>query len=103
MFAKIYLSFKYGMDVWDFGTDLKRLALCRILAESHPTNVVFIIQHDAQTPRRGHRGAMALPHIVRPVEEITEEELSNICGSAREKVYNRTMVSVFQLPEMHAL
>lgn len=51
------------------------------------------LEHDAQTPRRGHRGAMALPHIVRPVEEIAEEELSNICGSAREKVYNRTMGS----------
>uniref|UniRef100_A0A8C9EP95 Cell division cycle associated 7 n=1 Tax=Pavo cristatus TaxID=9049 RepID=A0A8C9EP95_PAVCR len=69
------------------------LTLCRVLAESNPNNVVFIIQHDAQTPRRGHRGAMALPHIVRPVEEITEEELNNICGSAREKVYNRTMGS----------
>ncbi|OXB65833.1 hypothetical protein ASZ78_002752 [Callipepla squamata] len=51
------------------------------------------LEHDAQTPRRGHRGAMALPHIVRPVEEITEEELNNICGSVREKVYNRTMGS----------
>ncbi|NXE53944.1 CDCA7 protein, partial [Casuarius casuarius] len=51
------------------------------------------LEHEAQTPRRGHRGAMALPHIVRPVEEITEEELNNICGSAREKVYNRAMGS----------
>ncbi|XP_062434451.1 cell division cycle-associated protein 7 isoform X1 [Rhea pennata] len=51
------------------------------------------LEHEAQTPRRGHRGAMALPHIVRPVEEITEEELNNICGSARDKVYNRAMGS----------
>uniref|UniRef100_A0A8C2YFA2 Cell division cycle associated 7 n=2 Tax=Coturnix japonica TaxID=93934 RepID=A0A8C2YFA2_COTJA len=51
------------------------------------------MEHDAQTPRRGHRGAMALPHIVRPVEEITEEELNNICGSVREKVYNRSLGS----------
>ncbi|NXA52112.1 CDCA7 protein, partial [Nothocercus julius] len=51
------------------------------------------LEHEAQTPRRGHHGAMALPHIVRPVEEITEEELNNICGSAREKVYNRAVGS----------
>ncbi|NXD13946.1 CDCA7 protein, partial [Nothocercus nigrocapillus] len=51
------------------------------------------LEHEAQTPRRGHHGAMALPHVVRPVEEITEEELNNICGSAREKVYNRAMGS----------
>ncbi|XP_054030359.1 cell division cycle-associated protein 7 [Dryobates pubescens] len=46
-------------------------------------------EHEARTPRRGHRGAMAFPHVVRPVEEITTEELNNICGSARDKVYNR--------------
>ncbi|NWH81718.1 CDCA7 protein, partial [Piaya cayana] len=51
------------------------------------------LEHEARTPRRGHRGAMAFPHIVRPVEEITEEELNNICGSARDKVYNRSMGS----------
>ncbi|NXH13015.1 CDCA7 protein, partial [Bucco capensis] len=51
------------------------------------------LEHEAQTPRRGHRGAMAFPHIVRPVEEITTEELNNICGSARDKVYNRAMGS----------
>ncbi|XP_059676387.1 cell division cycle-associated protein 7 [Gavia stellata] len=51
------------------------------------------LEHEAQTPRRGHRGAMAFPHIVRPVEEITAEELNNICGSARDKVYNRAMGS----------
>ncbi|NXS59413.1 CDCA7 protein, partial [Brachypteracias leptosomus] len=50
-------------------------------------------EHEVRTPRRGHRGAMAFPHIVRPVEEITAEELDNICGSARDKVYNRTMGS----------
>uniref|UniRef100_A0A8C0I761 Cell division cycle associated 7 n=1 Tax=Bubo bubo TaxID=30461 RepID=A0A8C0I761_BUBBB len=51
------------------------------------------LEHEARTPRRGHRGAMAFPHIVRPVEEITAEELNNICGSARDKVYNRAMGS----------
>ncbi|KAM6131554.1 cell division cycle-associated protein 7 [Phoenicopterus ruber ruber] len=51
------------------------------------------LEHEARTPRRGHRGAMAFPHVVRPVEEITAEELNNICGSARDKVYNRAMGS----------
>ncbi|XP_030133347.4 cell division cycle-associated protein 7 isoform X1 [Taeniopygia guttata] len=51
------------------------------------------LEHEARTPRRGHRGAMAFPHVVRPVEDITAEELDNICGSAREKVYNRAMGS----------
>ncbi|NWX42521.1 CDCA7 protein, partial [Steatornis caripensis] len=51
------------------------------------------LEHEAQTPRRGHRGTMAFPHTVRPIEEITEEELNNICGSARDKVYNRAMGS----------
>lgn len=43
---------------------------------------------------------MAFPHVVRPVEDITAEELDNICGSASEKVYNRAIVSIFQLCEM---
>ncbi|KAJ7398036.1 Cell division cycle-associated protein 7 [Pitangus sulphuratus] len=51
------------------------------------------LEHETRSPRRGHRGAMAFPHIVRPVEDITEEELNNICGSAKEKVYNRAMGS----------
>ncbi|XP_038607433.1 cell division cycle-associated protein 7 [Tachyglossus aculeatus] len=46
-----------------------------------------------QGPRRGRPGTMTLPHIVRPVEEITEEELDNICGSSREKIYNRSLGS----------
>ncbi|XP_071418839.1 cell division cycle-associated protein 7 isoform X1 [Pithys albifrons albifrons] len=51
------------------------------------------LEHEARSPRRGHRGAMAFPHIVRPVEDITEEELNNICESSRKKVYNRAMGS----------
>ncbi|CAG09964.1 unnamed protein product, partial [Tetraodon nigroviridis] len=30
----------------------------------------------------------AIPHVVRPVEEITEMELQDICNNVREKVYN---------------
>uniref|UniRef100_A0A8C4WI16 Cell division cycle associated 7 n=1 Tax=Gopherus evgoodei TaxID=1825980 RepID=A0A8C4WI16_9SAUR len=48
---------------------------------------------EIRTPRRSRPGAMALPHIVRPVEEITEEELDNICETARDKVYNQVMGS----------
>ncbi|XP_065269770.1 cell division cycle-associated protein 7 [Emys orbicularis] len=50
-------------------------------------------EQEIRTPRRSRPGAMALPHIVRPVEEITEEELDNICETARDKVYNQVMGS----------
>ncbi|KAF7709562.1 cell division cycle-associated protein 7a [Silurus meridionalis] len=39
--------------------------------------------------RRTYNGALAIPHVVRPVEEITQAELDNICTNVREKVYNR--------------
>ncbi|XP_069052897.1 cell division cycle-associated protein 7a isoform X2 [Lepisosteus oculatus] len=39
--------------------------------------------------RRSYSGAMTIPHHVRPVEEITDSELNNICYNVREKVYNR--------------
>ncbi|XP_041119423.1 cell division cycle-associated protein 7-like isoform X3 [Polyodon spathula] len=39
--------------------------------------------------RRSYTGAMTTPHVVRPVEEITEMELDNICFNVREKIYNR--------------
>ncbi|XP_066497194.1 cell division cycle-associated protein 7a [Hoplias malabaricus] len=40
--------------------------------------------------RRTYNGVLAIPHVVRPVEEITEAELNNICFNVREKVYNRS-------------
>ncbi|XP_048342828.1 cell division cycle-associated protein 7 [Sphaerodactylus townsendi] len=46
-------------------------------------------EDEMDTPRRRGSGAMTLPHIIRSVEEITEEELANICETARDKVYNR--------------
>ncbi|XP_027020191.1 cell division cycle-associated protein 7a [Tachysurus fulvidraco] len=39
--------------------------------------------------RRTYNGVLAIPHVVRPVEEITQAELDNICTNVREKVYNR--------------
>ncbi|XP_074857420.1 cell division cycle-associated protein 7 [Carettochelys insculpta] len=50
-------------------------------------------EQEIQTRRRSRPGAMALPHIIRPVEEITEEELDNICETVRDKVYNQVMGS----------
>lgn len=44
-------------------------------------------------PRSRRPGSMTLPHIIRPVEEVTEEEIRNICSNSREKIYNRSLVS----------
>ncbi|XP_029788836.1 cell division cycle-associated protein 7 isoform X1 [Suricata suricatta] len=44
-------------------------------------------------PRSRRPGSMTLPHVIRPVEEITEEELENICNNSREKIYNRSLGS----------
>ncbi|XP_054643447.1 cell division cycle-associated protein 7a [Dunckerocampus dactyliophorus] len=38
--------------------------------------------------RRSFHGSKALPHVVRPVDEVTEEELQCICDNVREKVYH---------------
>uniref|UniRef100_A0A8D2LXT5 Cell division cycle associated 7 n=1 Tax=Varanus komodoensis TaxID=61221 RepID=A0A8D2LXT5_VARKO len=48
---------------------------------------------EMDTPRRKRCGPMTFPHIIRPVEEITEEELNNICETVRDKVYNRVLGS----------
>lgn len=40
------------------------------------------------TPRSRRPGSMTLPHVIRPVEEVTEEELENICNNSREKIYS---------------
>ncbi|XP_024895257.1 cell division cycle-associated protein 7 isoform X2 [Pteropus alecto] len=44
-------------------------------------------------PRGRRPGSMTLPHVIRPVEEITEDELENICNSSREKIYSRSLGS----------
>uniref|UniRef100_G3TAH8 Cell division cycle associated 7 n=1 Tax=Loxodonta africana TaxID=9785 RepID=G3TAH8_LOXAF len=44
-------------------------------------------------PRNRRPGPMTLPHVIRPVDEITEEELENICSNSREKIYNRSLGS----------
>ncbi|XP_045336192.1 cell division cycle-associated protein 7 isoform X3 [Leopardus geoffroyi] len=49
--------------------------------------------NEDDVPRNRRAGSMTLPHIIRPVEEITEEELENICNNSREKIYNRSLGS----------
>ncbi|XP_033023862.1 cell division cycle-associated protein 7 isoform X3 [Lacerta agilis] len=44
-------------------------------------------EDESDGPRR--KSSMTLPHVIRPVEEISEEELNGICETARDKVYNR--------------
>lgn len=45
---------------------------------------------ELEAPRRhSYSGTKAMPHVVRPVEDITEAELRGICQNVREKVYNR--------------
>lgn len=43
---------------------------------------------DEPVRRRTYSGMKAIPHVVRPVEEVTEWELERICTNVREKVYN---------------
>lgn len=48
---------------------------------------------DVPLRRRSRPSILAIPHVVRPVEDITQEELENISFSAKEKVYNRAIGS----------
>ncbi|XP_049583490.1 cell division cycle-associated protein 7a [Syngnathus scovelli] len=43
---------------------------------------------DESVRRRSCNGKKAIPHVVRPVDEVTEDELARICDNVREKVYN---------------
>lgn len=45
-------------------------------------------EYDEPPRRRTFNGTKAIPHVVVPVEEITELELQRICTNVREKVYN---------------
>ncbi|KAJ8352085.1 hypothetical protein SKAU_G00235610 [Synaphobranchus kaupii] len=49
------------------------------------------VSEEAREPRRrSYNGVMAIPHVVRPVEDVTQAELDNICFNVREKVYDRS-------------
>ncbi|XP_078537677.1 cell division cycle-associated protein 7 [Lissotriton helveticus] len=43
---------------------------------------------EEESPRRSRPSALTFTHVVRPVEEVTEEELENISTNASDKVYN---------------
>ncbi|KAK7939576.1 hypothetical protein WMY93_002902 [Mugilogobius chulae] len=45
---------------------------------------------DEPPRRRTYSGMKAIPHVVRPVDEITELELERICNNVREKVYSQS-------------
>lgn len=45
---------------------------------------------DEPPRRRTYSGMKALPHVVIPVEEVTELDLDRICNNVREKVYNQS-------------
>lgn len=45
-------------------------------------------EYDEPPRRRSFHGSKAIPHVVRPVDDITELELQHICTNVREKVYN---------------
>ncbi|KAG9477332.1 cell division cycle-associated protein 7 [Eleutherodactylus coqui] len=45
---------------------------------------------DNYVPRYRRQSSLSIPHVVRPVEDITQAELNAICGNVREKVYNRS-------------
>lgn len=47
------------------------------------------VDETAQPRQPRRNGALTIQHIVHPVEEVTESELSRICYNVREKVYNR--------------
>uniref|UniRef100_A0A3P8U0U5 Cell division cycle associated 7a n=1 Tax=Amphiprion percula TaxID=161767 RepID=A0A3P8U0U5_AMPPE len=48
----------------------------------------YFEEYDEPPRRRSFNGTKAIPHVVRPVEDITEAELQRICTNVREKVYN---------------
>lgn len=57
------------------------------------TIVIYWFFSPAQPRRRCFPGSKAFPHVVRPVEDVTERELQKICENVREKVYNTFTVS----------
>ncbi|XP_067264753.1 cell division cycle-associated protein 7a isoform X2 [Chanodichthys erythropterus] len=46
-------------------------------------------EEEKEPRRRSYNSTLTIPHVVRPVEEITQAELDNICVNVREKIYNR--------------
>uniref|UniRef100_A0A2K6S3Y4 Zinc-finger domain-containing protein n=1 Tax=Saimiri boliviensis boliviensis TaxID=39432 RepID=A0A2K6S3Y4_SAIBB len=51
------------------------------------------MNEDDMPRSRRSRSSLTLPHIIRPVEEITEEDLENLCSNSEEKIYNLSLDS----------
>lgn len=55
---------------------------------------VFVFQVRRAPQRRGApRPNQSKPHVIRPVEDITEDEIQLVADNMTEKVYNRVTVS----------
>uniref|UniRef100_A0A2K5F516 Zinc-finger domain-containing protein n=1 Tax=Aotus nancymaae TaxID=37293 RepID=A0A2K5F516_AOTNA len=63
-----------------------------MLVKKENTMDSYMNEDDMPRSRRS-RSSLTLPHIIRPVEEITEEDLENICNNSREKIYNHSLGS----------
>ncbi|KAI7809066.1 putative cell division cycle-associated protein 7, partial [Triplophysa rosa] len=46
-------------------------------------------EEEREPRRRSYNTSLTIPHVVRPVEDISQAELDNICINVREKTYNR--------------
>ena len=55
------------------------------------SRLVSVLQQEPR--RRTYNGVMAVPHVVRPVDDISQDELDLICTNVREKVYSSCYVS----------
>ncbi|KAJ8282429.1 hypothetical protein COCON_G00049480 [Conger conger] len=53
-------------------------------------NYEEFMEEEREPRRRSYNGVMAIPHLVRPVEDVTQAELDNICFNVRDKVYDRS-------------
>ncbi|XP_061579493.1 cell division cycle-associated protein 7a [Cololabis saira] len=49
---------------------------------------LYYEEYEEPPRRRSLNGTKAIPHVVRPVDDVTEAELQRICNNVREKVYN---------------
>lgn len=77
---------------WASRSRLTALLRCKVAFRVGANKQPFLKMY-FQPRRRSFNGARAIPHVVRPVDDVTEAELRNICNNVREKVYNSSTVS----------
>lgn len=95
---------KKSSRVFCLGNVVVRQCTCEPALSNFFTNgfmqhiLIFLwFQDEGDYPRRKRPSAMTLPHLIRPVKEITQEELDNICETVRDKVYNRVTVRIIHI------